>query len=70
MGGKSTFKSSISGIEFPEHDRVWGKSIRATIFDLIKNNLFLLVNLTITEKNIFQNFSKPKSKSLLICRKM
>ena len=38
MGGKSTFKSSISGIEFPEHDRVWGKSIRATIFDLIKSD--------------------------------
>lgn len=38
MGGKSTFKSSISGIEFPEYDRVWGKSIRATIFDLIKSD--------------------------------
>lgn len=38
MSGKSTFKSSISGIDFPEHDRVWGKSIRTAIFDLIKND--------------------------------
>lgn len=38
MNHKPTFKSSISGIEFPEHDRVWGKAIRTAIFDLIKKD--------------------------------
>lgn len=38
MSSKATFKSTISGTEFPEHERVWGKSIRAGIFDLIKKD--------------------------------
>ncbi len=38
MSQTKTFKSSISGVEFPEHDRVWGKSIRNAIFDLIKKD--------------------------------
>ncbi|MFN3754892.1 DUF1003 domain-containing protein [Flavobacterium sp.] len=38
MSSKVTFKSTISGVEFPEHERVWGKSIRTSIFDLIKKD--------------------------------
>ena len=38
MNSKATFKSTISGAEFPEHERVWGKSIRASLFDLIKKD--------------------------------
>jgi uncharacterized membrane protein len=38
MSGKPSFKSSISGIEYPERDRVWGKGIRSGIFDLIKKD--------------------------------
>ncbi|WP_284652066.1 DUF1003 domain-containing protein [Flavobacterium terrisoli] len=38
MNSKATFKSVISGEEFPEHERVWGKSIRTGIFDLIKKD--------------------------------
>ncbi|WP_162127870.1 DUF1003 domain-containing protein [Flavobacterium phycosphaerae] len=38
MGTKTTFKSSISGADFPESDRVWGKSIRSAIFNLIKKD--------------------------------
>jgi uncharacterized membrane protein len=38
MNHNKTFKSSISGIEFPDHDRVWGKAIRTAIFDLIKKD--------------------------------
>jgi len=36
MNSKATFKSTISGVEFPEHERVWGKAIRTSLFDLIK----------------------------------
>ena len=36
MSNKPMFKSSISGIEFPERDKILGKSIREALFDLIK----------------------------------
>jgi uncharacterized membrane protein len=35
MRSNKTFTSSISNIEFPEHDRVLGKTIRASILNLI-----------------------------------
>lgn len=38
MSSKATFKSTISGTEFPNSERVWVKSIRTSIFDLIKND--------------------------------
>lgn len=38
MSSKSTFKSTISGIDFPVHDKVLGHSIRSSIFDLIKKD--------------------------------
>ncbi|WP_291132981.1 DUF1003 domain-containing protein [Flavobacterium sp. UBA7682] len=38
MSAKPTFKSVISGAEFPNSERVWVKSIRTSIFDLIKND--------------------------------
>lgn len=38
MNNKATFKSSISGLDFPENQRVWGKAIRESIFDLIKKD--------------------------------
>jgi len=38
MNHKPTFKSSISGLEYPEKERVWGKGIRSGIFDLIKKD--------------------------------
>ena len=36
MSQKSTFISELSGLEFPEKERVWGESIRTPILDLIK----------------------------------
>jgi uncharacterized membrane protein len=36
MSAKATFKSSISGADFPDSERVWGKAIRRGLFDLIK----------------------------------
>lgn len=38
MSAKATFKSTISGTEFPNSERVWVKSIRTSIFDLIKKD--------------------------------
>ncbi|MFN3969018.1 DUF1003 domain-containing protein [Flavobacterium sp.] len=38
MSTKATFKSTISGTEYPNDERVWVKSIRASIFDLIKKD--------------------------------
>ncbi|MBE9576892.1 MULTISPECIES: DUF1003 domain-containing protein [Flavobacterium] len=35
MSNNTTFKSAISNIEFPEHDRVSGKTIRTSILNLI-----------------------------------
>ncbi len=37
MSSKNTFKSDISGIEFPVKEKVDGKSIRLPILDLIKS---------------------------------
>ncbi len=38
MSDKKIFQSSISGVEYPERNRVWSKSIRSGIFDLIKKD--------------------------------
>lgn len=38
MNTKKTFRSSISGIDFLEQERVYAKSIRSAIFELIKND--------------------------------
>ncbi len=38
MNIKKTFRSSISGIDFLEQERVCAKSIRSAIFELIKND--------------------------------
>ena len=35
MRNNTTFKSAISNVEFPEHDRVSGKTIRTSILNLI-----------------------------------
>ena len=35
MSNNTTFKSAISNVEFPEHDRVSGKTIRTSILNLI-----------------------------------
>jgi len=37
MNSKNTFKSDVSGIEFPVKEKVSGKSIRMPILDLIKS---------------------------------
>jgi len=36
MRATTTFKSNISGLDFPEHEKVKGKTIRSALFDLIK----------------------------------
>jgi len=38
MNTKKTFRSSISGIDFLEQERVYAKSIRSAILELIKND--------------------------------
>ena len=38
MRNNTTFKSAISNVEFPEHDRVSGKTIRTSILNLILEN--------------------------------
>lgn len=38
MSSTTTFKSAISGLDFPKHERVFGKSIRSSLFNLIKND--------------------------------
>jgi uncharacterized membrane protein len=38
MKDKATFVSEISGLEFPEKERVWGKAIRMPILNLIKED--------------------------------
>lgn len=38
MSDKATFKSVISGAEFPNKERVWGKAIRSEIYNLIKKD--------------------------------
>ena len=35
MRNNPTFKSAISNVEFPEHDRVSGRTIRTSILNLI-----------------------------------
>jgi uncharacterized membrane protein len=38
MSTTNTFKSSISGLEFPKREEILGKSIRSSIFTFIKND--------------------------------
>ena len=38
MNSKVTFKSAISGLEFPEKQKVLGSSIRIAILNLIKED--------------------------------
>ena len=38
MNSKVTFKSAISGVEFPGKERVLGKTIRIPILKLIKDD--------------------------------
>ena len=41
MKDKATFTSAISGLEFPEKEKVSGKSIRIAILNLIKEESYL-----------------------------
>ena len=57
MSAKATFKSTISGIEAPEKDKVSCKSIRTPILDLIKEDhpdLDMSKEITIGELNIYR----------------
>ena len=38
MASKATFKSAISGIEFPEKEKIFGSSIRIPVLNLIKED--------------------------------
>ena len=57
MSSKLTFKSTISGIEAPESDKVICKSIRGPILDLIKvdhPDLDMSKEITVGELNIYR----------------
>jgi uncharacterized membrane protein len=52
-----TFKSDISGLEFPVTDKVSGKTLRQTILDLIQKDLPQFTNdkfLSMSELNLFR----------------
>ena len=57
MSLKATFKSTISGIEAPEQDKVSCKSIRVPILNLIKEDhpdLDMSKEITVGELNIYR----------------
>lgn len=57
MRSNKTFKSAISNIEFPEHDRVSGKTIRTSILNLILEdfpNFDVNDSIAVQELNVYR----------------
>ena len=72
-----TFKSDISDKEFPETDRISGRTIRPMIMDLIRQDSSsfgqesnISLNLIFTEKNTSPSFYSKKSANCLNWKKM